>query len=180
MKFEKGSKEETRRSLVRGSVAAPLLMTLRPSTAAAASAACFDRAPNTSPAATLTDTYADTLVRVPLQIYSVVVPNNNGGQQGTWLCYKKGGQYYTRNAQTQTSPDIFLPANTPINASPAPTGTPIQVDYALAYVDSSGTPQQWFPDTAPSQGNLKPLQGSCWSSLVGQAFPPNFPTRDGH
>jgi hypothetical protein len=191
MKFEKGSSAETRRKLVRGSVVAPLVMTLRPGVAAAASITCWEKAPETTSAALLTGN-PDSLVRIQVQIYSVVVganaiqqqgsrrygsgssgagnlgrinanPQQANQQAGTWRCYLKDGFYYTTSQQSGGPPhDNSLPADTLIIGGNA---TPREVEYRLAYVDSSGKIVASAP-TAQPLGTTKPLATSCWSSIA--------------
>lgn len=158
MAFKKGSKEEVRRKLVRGSVAAPLLVTLRPGTAAAASFSCFDKTPSTTTAAQFVETEgADTLVRVKRDIYRVQVqgPPAPGRIPGNHDAFQLGTNWVRQSDNVVVAPF----GGTGVN----PSASPIDSDYYLAYVDSTGQIVAVAPETQAA--DTKAVSLLCWNSI---------------
>jgi hypothetical protein len=162
MSFEKGSKEETRRSLVRGSVAAPLLLTLRPAGAQAltSATACVGRNAANPPtgATTKIANNPDQMFRVQVPVWHVKLKANAG--EGDFA--RINDVYYNRTTYV-----AFLNVNDPsIAQAQAVSG---EFDYALVYVDPvTGQTTGVAPPT--TSGNA--ISTSCWTSLSPRPITP--------
>jgi hypothetical protein len=159
--------KQARRRLLKGSLAAPLVMTVAPSTYAAQSSftACLARGAGDTKPSLILAAYerSDEWLRVPVEIYKVFVLNKKGEpveQDGTYFL---GPDKLTFFKLDKRRPESEEPKQiTEFNAlTPGLTKTLAGQRYALAYVTDRGSVVGF---AWQSNGGTH-CRHSCWASV---------------
>jgi hypothetical protein len=150
--LKKERKDEVRRKLLRGAIAAPLLLTVRPAGAQALTSAMACVARNADVSATWPgwqeEKYADEALRVEVPLYNVKASTTQGQ---TIECYRTDISYYDKNTGNKIADDFTPGLKAELTDS----------DYALVYIDANGNIVGTYPDSNDGFA----VSGSCWASL---------------
>ncbi len=146
-----------RRKLIRGSLSAPLVLTVASPGALARTSfgACLTRTQVPDNLALFAE-QQDGFLRTAVQVYSGKLKGQEASQ-GKQLFYKVSDSYY----KLADCSEAYTATDFTGRDSPKADG----VRYALVYVDEHGRIVQWGGACPPSNGS--PVTVSCWASFGG-------------